>query len=251
MKFAIDIGHNTPPDTGSDGVKESEDKLTMAVGNKLIEKLKAAGHTVINCTPDRADSVNDSLRQRCEKANNENADVFVSIHFNAFNGSANGSEVFAGGSNKSMAIATQVLNQIIKLGFKSRGVKTANYYVIKNTDMPAILVECCFCDSAEDMKRFDAETMAEAIKDGLIGEDTKDTHKEYTLQITQETVLKPSTEQASNLPPDSLLKITPGDYKIAGFSFEEGHYLVEWKGNKPGTRNEDFIFAGHCKVIEK
>jgi N-acetylmuramoyl-L-alanine amidase len=36
--------------------------------------------------------------------------------------------------------------------------------------MPAILIECCFCDAKVDMDLFDVEKMAEAIKDGLIGE---------------------------------------------------------------------------------
>ena len=50
MKFGIDIGHNAPPDTGAVGIKR-EDDLTKDVGNRLMQKLSAAGHSVINCTP--------------------------------------------------------------------------------------------------------------------------------------------------------------------------------------------------------
>ncbi len=64
MKFGIDIGHNCPPrDIGASGIKQ-EDDLTKDVGTRLINKLKAAGHTVINCTPGSASSVGDSLRKR-------------------------------------------------------------------------------------------------------------------------------------------------------------------------------------------
>ncbi|WP_375512515.1 hypothetical protein [uncultured Nostoc sp.] len=52
--------HNCPPETGATGIKQ-EDILTKAVGIKLIQKLKAAGHTAIDCTPTSANSVNDSV----------------------------------------------------------------------------------------------------------------------------------------------------------------------------------------------
>lgn len=253
MKFGIDIGHNCPPDTGSVGVKK-EDDLTKAVGTLLIDKLKKAGHTVVDCTPTRASSVTDSLRQRVNKANQANVNLFVSIHFNAFNGQANGSEVF-GISNAAQGIATKVLNEIVKLGFRNRGVKGTQFYVLKNTQMPAILVECCFCDARVDMDRFNAEKMAEAIKVGLIGRSPavdKAKDKEYILEVTKPTVLKPSPEQSEDLPPESLIGIAPGKYPIEDFSFEEGHYAVEWPDkNSPSGRQEDFVFAGHTKVIEK
>ena len=120
MKFGIDIGHNCPPDTGAVGIRK-EDELTKEVGTKLMQKLSAAGHSVVYCTPNTTATVGESLRKRVDKANSNNVDIFVSIHFNAFNGQANGTEVF-GISNTSKAIARSVLNEIIKLGFKNKGV---------------------------------------------------------------------------------------------------------------------------------
>jgi N-acetylmuramoyl-L-alanine amidase len=252
MKFGIDIGHNCPPDTGAVGIKK-EDDLTKAVGTKLMQKLSAAGHSVINCTPTTATSVSDSLRQRVNKANANSVDVFVSIHFNAFNGQANGTEVFAI-SNTSQAIAKSVLNEIIKLGFRNKGVKNTPFFVIKNTQMPAILVECCFCDSRTDMDLFDAEKMAEAIKDGLIGESEEDEakpDKKYILKITKPTILKPSTEQASELPKETLIDITPGNYPVLDFRYEERHYWVKWIDKSKGNRDNHFVFDEHSKVVEK
>lgn len=251
MKFGIDIGHNCSPDTGAPGIAggTNEDRLTMAVGTKLIQKLKDAGHTVIECKPSSASSVNDSLRKRASKANQEGVNLFVSIHFNSFNGKARGSEVFAV-SNASKAIANSVLTEITKLGFPSRRVKSANYFVLKNTNMPAILVECCFCDSAKDMAIFDAEEMAEAIKVGLIGP-SAESKKQYVLEIKEKTLLKPSTEQAADLPKESCIDIKPGKYSILDFSFEEGHYCVEWPDSSKGNRKDHFVFAGHGKVIEE
>jgi len=254
MKFGIDIGHNCPPhDTGATGIQQ-EDVLTKAVGTRLIQKLKAAGHTVIDCTPTSASNVNDSLRQRTNKANTNNVNVFVSIHFNKFNAIASGTEIFAI-SNVSKGIAQSVLKEILKLGFKDRGVKNTGFFVLKNTQMPAILIECCFCDAKVDMDRFDAEKMAEAIKDGLIGESDDDDvpkpDKSYILEITTKTLLKPSTDQASELPKESLFDIEPGKYPVLDVRFEENHYWVKWPDKNKGNRNEHFVFAGHSKVIEK
>ena len=168
MKFGIDIGHNCPPDSGAEGIK-SENKLTMEVGNKVIAKLENLGHTVIACKPNSARTVNQSLGSRCEKANSNRVDIFVSIHFNAFNGQANGTEVFAI-SDAGKKTAKSVLDEIVKLGFFNRGVKSGSHlYVLRRTNMPGILIECCFIDSAKDIQLYDGETMANAIVAGLTG----------------------------------------------------------------------------------
>ncbi|BAY13717.1 N-acetylmuramoyl-L-alanine amidase [Calothrix sp. NIES-2098] len=250
MKFGIDMGHNCPPDTGALGIKK-EDILTKEVGTLLIQKLTAAGHTVIDCTPKTASTVTDSLLQRANKANANNVNIFVSIHFNAFNSKVNGTEVFAI-SNASKGIAQSVLNEIVKLGFNNRGVKNTSLSVLRNTHMPAILVECCFCDSQTDMDIFDAEKMAEAIKDGLIGESKEDTvkaDKERVLEITTSTLLKPSTDQSSDLPKESLIEIPPGKYSVLDARFEEHHYWVKWPDKTKGNRDTHFVFAGHCKIV--
>lgn len=168
MKFGLDIGHNCPPDSGAEGIK-SENKLTMEVGNKVIAKLENLGHTVIACKPNSASTVNQSLGSRCEKANSNRVDIFVSIHFNAFNGQANGTEVFAI-SDAGKKVAQKVLDEIVKLGFFNRGVKSGSHlYVLRRTNMPGILIECCFIDSAKDIQLYDGETMANAIVAGLTG----------------------------------------------------------------------------------
>jgi N-acetylmuramoyl-L-alanine amidase len=169
MKYGIDIGHNASPDTGAVGIKV-EDNLTLDVGKRVITKLRALGHEVIECKPSKASNVRDSLIQRCNKANNNKVDVYVSIHFNSFNTLANGTEIFAIGE-QSRKIAKPVLDEIIKLGFFNRGVKSGTHlFVLRNTDMPSILVEGCFVDSQKDMGIFEPESMANAIVKGLTGQ---------------------------------------------------------------------------------
>ena len=251
MKFGIDIGHNCPPDKGAVGIKK-EDDLTKDVGTRLIQKLSAAGHSVINCTPTQASTVGESLQKRVNKANSNQVDIFVSIHFNAFSPTANprGTEIYAV-SNAGKAIAQSVLSEIVKLGFKNRGIKNTAFFVIKHTSMPAILIECCFVDSQADMNLFDAEKMAEAIKVGLIGK-AKDTSEPQpgTLKITQKTILKPSTSQSSDLPPEELIDIDLGEYPVLDFRHEERHYWVKWPDKSKGNRDEHFVFEEYAEVKE-
>ena len=110
MRFGIDIGHNSSPDIGESGIK-NEDNLTLDVGNRVMGKLKDLGHQVVNCKPAKSYSIGNSLRQRCAKANESRVDVFVSIHFNTFNGFANGSEVFSI-SETGKKISKSVLDEI-------------------------------------------------------------------------------------------------------------------------------------------
>ncbi|NEO25626.1 MAG: hypothetical protein F6K03_01670, partial [Kamptonema sp. SIO4C4] len=169
MKFGIDMGHNAPPDVGASSQFGNEDQLTKAVGTLVMDKLKALGHEVVNCTPSSASSVLNSLAQRVQTANNNQVDVYVSIHFNAFNGSANGSEIYAV-SDAGRRVAQPILDNIVGLGFSNRRVKNGSHlYVVRNTNMPAILIECCFLDSEKDMRLYNSETMANAIVKGLAG----------------------------------------------------------------------------------
>lgn len=168
MKFAIDIGHNCSPDIGAKSIK-FEDALTKEVGLKVIEKLKKLGNEVINVLPVRCNSVGDSLNRRVQVSNLNNVNLYVSIHFNA--GGGQGSEVyFYPGSTAGERYSKSVLNELVKLGYKNRGIKNgANLYVVKNTKAPSILIEVGFVDSKEDMNRYNAEKISNAIVKGLTG----------------------------------------------------------------------------------
>lgn len=164
--LAIDIGHNVPYDTGAVGIRR-EDDLNRLVGNSLISKLRERGITVVNCTPNTAKSLNDSLYQRVITANNCGVTLFVSIHHNACHGGY-GAEVLCIKDNHQDGLSTKVgeaiLNELASIGLKNRGVKDRrDLYVINNTSMPALLVECAFVDSSSDMKNYNPENTAAAI----------------------------------------------------------------------------------------
>lgn len=175
MRIGIDMGHSlSGTGTGAIGIK-SEVEMNRLVGKRLIIMLQEKGHTVVNCTVDYADSTNSQLAGIVNKANATTLDVFCSLHLNSFNGQAHGVEtyIYSGvwaGKEANRQIAQKVQNQLVsKVGWYNRGVKEADYYVLKGTVAPAILVEMGFCDSKVDMDKWNTETIAKAIFEGLTG----------------------------------------------------------------------------------
>jgi N-acetylmuramoyl-L-alanine amidase len=171
MRFGIDKGHNCIHNTGAEGIK-FEDDLTRAVGDKLIEYLTQLGHKVTDCTPATAKDRDEALYLRTTVANRDDVDQFVSIHFNA--GGGLGSEVYTVNENMSK-LGENILAELHALGFTNRGVKDGgSLYVIRNTRMPAMLIEVAFVDSVYDMAlvdRLGIDTISKAIIKGLTGQD--------------------------------------------------------------------------------
>ena len=97
--------------------------------------------------------------------------MFVSIHHNACPGGY-GAEVLCIKNNYQDGLSTKVgeaiLNELASIGLKNRGVKDRrDLYVINNTSMPALIVECAFVDSSLDMANYNPEKTAAAIYKGI------------------------------------------------------------------------------------
>lgn len=171
MKIGFMRGHNTIYNGGAVGIKPEEDMINETA-MYLIPFLRKLGHKVIDCTPTESEfhlinSTTDSLKLRCNKANQADVDLVISLHFNYFNGSANGSEIYYK-SEAGKSFAESILPGIVNLGFANRGVKyTSSLYVINHTIAPAILIEGCFCDSPKDISLYNPQTLATAIAEGL------------------------------------------------------------------------------------
>ena len=144
----INPGHHIPEDPGAvnphNGLKEAD--VAQQVGKLVVKYLEAAGLKTFYLQ-------SDSLEEIANSANNSGADVFVSIHCNAFNTMAKGTEVEIYGSGGEREILAQCIqDQIVKsLGTIDRGLKIRpNLYELKHTSMPAVLVELAFIDNDED-----------------------------------------------------------------------------------------------------
>ncbi|WP_444215100.1 N-acetylmuramoyl-L-alanine amidase [Catenibacterium sp.] len=140
-----------------------------AVKNRVIELLRANGHTVYDCTDDVGKTQNANLRNIVRKCNDHKVDLDVSIHLNA--GGGTGTEVYIySDSSKAKDEATRIAEKISNaLGIRNRCVKTSTkLYVLKKTKSPALLVECCFVDNAIDKVKWNADKCAKAIVEGIL-----------------------------------------------------------------------------------
>lgn len=155
MKICIDPGHakNTPGKRSFDS-SLLEYEFNRDVAKKLKYHLERHGvKTIYSCDVDTATDI--SLSSRCKTANDAKADLFVSIHANAFGtdwNSANGWEIFTyKGSAKGTKLAETIRKESIALlKLKDRGIKTDSLYVTKHTKMPAVLIEHGFYTNKEE-----------------------------------------------------------------------------------------------------
>lgn len=186
VKVCIDPGHGgtkllkgDPGAIGHAGIKEKD--INLAVAKKLFELMKAEGYDV---KLTRSSDVVLELQERAKIANEFEADYFISIHCNAVSSpDAHGTETYCyqkGGEGEKLAVAVQ--EEIIKAtGLVDRGVKEGNFYVIRETKMPAILVELAFLSNPNEEKLLNEPAFqskcAIAILKGvkkIIGADTSD-----------------------------------------------------------------------------
>lgn len=169
MIVGIDKGHAINGVRGAVGVLD-EVVENRKIGNRLIEMLQEHGHTVVDCSCDTSYNVNEQLQKIVEKANAQKLDLFVSIHLNS--GGGHGTEVYTWGnpSGFTKAKAEAILESVVdSCNFRNRGLKEANFYVLRKTNAPALLVEVCFTDSQEDANKLNVEAVAKAIFKGITG----------------------------------------------------------------------------------
>lgn len=173
-KYNVHGGHNSIVPGASKYLNEvTEDRK---VKNKVIQLLKAAGHTVYDCTDDSGKTVGANLANIVAKCNKHTVDLDISIHLNAGrndskgDGSTGGVEVFCY-DNRTKSVAEKITDAIAEeFGYHNRGVKySTGLYVLRNTKSKAILIECCFVDDKDDAKVWNAEKCAAAIYKGLTG----------------------------------------------------------------------------------
>ena len=162
MKVFINPGHDQKYESGAvnpnTGLRECD--VAAEVGALVVDYLEAAGCECQimqsdNLAPTPAGRSEYADRQGptvTETANDWGADIFVSIHCNAANTTAQGTEVECYGSGTGEQLAQCIQSQIVNsLGTVDRGVKyMPKLLVLRYTNMPAVLVEMAFIDNDED-----------------------------------------------------------------------------------------------------
>lgn len=173
--YNVHAGHNFHV-PGASGIF-SETVEDRKVKDLVISKLRALGHTVYDCTDENGITQSQNLTNIVRNCNAHNVDLDISIHFNASDGNGHGTEVYLYGNGKHREAGERIVEEIAELGFRNRGVKDGSrLYVVTNTKALALLIECCFCDNAEDARIYNAEAMAAAIVKGITGQTVKPIH---------------------------------------------------------------------------
>lgn len=197
-KVCIDAGHGgaDPGAIGASGTKEKDINLQIALKTGAI--LQSHGVEVVY-TRDKDPEKKLELAERVNIANKAKADLFVSIHANsATDKTANGQEVYAYKTGTSAhKLAQSILKEMVAASWlKDRGVKTASYYVLLHTAMPAVLVETAFISNPDEEKLLKdshwQQKMAVAIAKAIL--------TNFGIAYHEEVVKNESVASESNFP---------------------------------------------------
>ena len=170
LKVFLDAGHGGS-DPGAIGNNLKEKDVNLSVTLKVGEILKRHNVEVVYS---RTTDVFLELNERAKRANDSNADVFVSVHCNSFTDMiAQGLETFSStNSQKGTALAKCIQDSLIadKLYTKNRGIKTANFAVLRLTNMVAALVELAFISNKDDSEilRNKQDELALSVAKGIL-----------------------------------------------------------------------------------
>lgn len=171
MRVILDPGHGGR-DPGACGKTTQEKNNSLILAGK-VQKILVANKIQASLTRTSDNdfcagtfNVDQDLVNRVAVSNNSGADIFISLHNNS--GGGRGIEVYAWQSGgKGEKLARSVHDRMLALGMVDRGVKFANWYVVRKTSMPAILVEYGFIDTEEDMILSNMDQAALFIAQGI------------------------------------------------------------------------------------
>ncbi|MBY6276136.1 N-acetylmuramoyl-L-alanine amidase family protein [Symbiobacterium thermophilum] len=231
VKIMIDPGHegvenNLDPGAVANGLKEAA--LTLRIAKYMYDMLNEYEGVQVRLT--RTGNQRLTLSQRAKMANEWGADFFISIHINAGGGTGFESYVYNGNvSAATIAYQNVIHAEIMKSigSVKDRGKKRANYAVLRETKMPAILTENLFIDNANDAAKLKSEQFLLQVAYGHV----EGIAKAFDLKKKKEAVKM--SEQAK----------TEYDKEVdAAFEFlKQNGVVTQDRRNEPVTRAQMFL----------
>ena len=181
FKIALDAGHglHTPGKRCSCVYDKNETRewfLNNRICDKVEEKLKKYSGYLLLRVDDTTGACDVPLDERVRKANDFKADIYLSVHHNAGlkNGKGGGiiSIVYSFASARSLECQKIIYDELIAktglVGNRTAPMPKQNLYVLRETTMPAVLVECGFMDSASDVPVILSDDFAEKAAEGLV-----------------------------------------------------------------------------------
>jgi N-acetylmuramoyl-L-alanine amidase len=198
ITVVIDAGHGGHDRGGIPGQRVSEKEMTLDVARRLRSVLAASGYRVVMT---RDSDVFVPLGTRCAIANSYRNAIFVSVHFNsATRRGASGIETYFYSRN-SLALASAIHHYVAGgAPSENRGVRRRGYYVLRRTNMPAVLVECGFLtnptEAAYAQNASYRQKLAEAIASGVRSRGSVASSRSTTRVATAESIpLQPYIDQ--------------------------------------------------------
>lgn len=201
MKLYIDPGHGGS-DPGAQGNGLQEKNLALDIALK-IRSILENNYENVEIRLSRTSDITKSLIQRTDEANAWGADFYLSIHINSFNGSARGYEDYIHSSlsdNSATARYRDIIHtEVLKLNqLSDRGKKKADFHVLRETTMDAMLSENGFIDNAQDAALMKQESWRSNVAQG------------HANGIAKAFNLSPKENAARG---DSLYKVIAGSFR--------------------------------------
>ena len=168
VRIVLDAGHGGK-DSGAVGNGLREKDLTLNIVKKIGNLLAEYEGVEVHYT--RTDDRFLELSERAAIANKLNADYFISVHINAGGGTGFESYIYNGNvSSATIAYQNVIHAEIMKAigNVTDRGKKRANYAVLRETKMPAILTENLFIDNANDAAKLKSEQFLQQVAYGHV-----------------------------------------------------------------------------------
>lgn len=165
-KIFIDPGHGGN-DPGAVGQGLMEKHINLEIAKKLDSILKSE-YSGVTTRLSRTGDQTVSLSERTNVANSWGADYYVSIHVNAGGGTGFESYIYNGNVSPTTVSRQRTMHQEImrQIDMRNRGMKRANFHVLRATRMPAILTENGFIDTRADVNKLTNQTYLDRIARG-------------------------------------------------------------------------------------
>lgn len=171
MKLYLDPGHGgTDPGAIGNGLQEKNITLEISL---RIRDLLISRYNNVQVQLSRTGDTTKSLAQRTSEANTWGADYFLSIHCNAFDGSANGYEDFIHSSLSDTSQTARYRDLIHpevtrRNNLRNRGKKKADFHVLRESSMPAMLSENGFIDNSGDASLMKQPSWLQSVAQGHV-----------------------------------------------------------------------------------
>jgi N-acetylmuramoyl-L-alanine amidase len=167
VKIFIDPGHGGN-DSGAVGNGLQEKNLTLQIAS-MIRNILLNEYQDVSIMMSRTDDQTVSLTQRTNAANAWGADYYLSVHINSGGGTGYEDYIFLGVSTPTTTYRNHIHEEILKLvNFTDRGKKTANFHVLRESNMPAILTENGFIDNVNDANKLKTTSFINNIARGHV-----------------------------------------------------------------------------------